>query len=776
MKLIPLAYRDKALQELKDKFYDLLKREHGRRKLVFKAPTGSGKTVAMACFLRDVVNELPNRFDLQNKNIAWIWIAPNELHIQSYDSLSHFYSETRDIRTINFEDITDDCLHPNEMLFLNWQSINRDENVFIRENEQGKNLYSYLANTRLNDTEIIVIIDEEHLMGQGATAEKSEYALKQIQGKIEIRVSATPKTPNPDGLVVVAREDVVKEQMIKKGVHLNPLVRADEQQGRDADLVLLEKALAKRDELAEKYAAQGTNINPLLLIQLPSDTKKITQDDTRIRDLVVDALTARQKPITVDNGKLGIWLSGEKEHLKDISKPDNMVEAMLFKQAISLGWDCPRAAVILIYREHKNETFTVQTLGRILRMPEQKHYNDEELNYGYVYTNLNKDLITILPEETDYISQNRADRNDKIYNHLALKSFYIQSEIKRNRIGLHFREALFRAAEKMFSISIDPTGPESFYEQNRNKMRERGVEMNVENIEIPIPTDVKLDVTEVGATRADHIEKFAKTTYQLEQLFNRFCLSSCGEYQKDGSWERIKYHTKLLFEEYFGLWENICYKVVLYNHQKFTDLFNLAREFYAEIMAAKAKSKSSEVKENPDPWEVPPFRIYNDKYKKYPAERHILEPLFARERELQKYFDSANEARFIDFLEQHKPNIKWWYKNGASSREDFAIPYKKKNGSDSLFYVDIVIQFSNGTLGLFDPKTIESDPENINKHNALIEFIEKRNEKKKPTIGGIILPKQGSWHFCRNRIANDSDLTGWDIFNPANIAVNETVQ
>ena len=114
------------------------------------------------------------------------------------------------------------------------------------------------------------------------------------------------------------------------------------------------------------------------------------------------------------------------------------------------------------------------------------------------------------------------------------------------------------------------------------------------------------------------------------------------------------------------------------------------------------------------------------------------------------------------------------YKNGASSREDFAVPYKKKNGNDSLFYVDIVIQFNNGTLGLFDPKTIESDPENINKHNALIEFIEKRNEKNNATIGGIILPKQGSWRFCRNRIANDSDLTGWDIFNPASITAKET--
>ena len=99
-----------------------------------------------------------------------------------------------------------------------------------------------------------------------------------------------------------------------------------------------------------------------------------------------------------------------------------MVEVLLFKQAIALGWDCPRASVLLIYREMRNERFTVQTMGRILRMPEQKHYPNEALNFGYVYTNLNKDLITILPEEADYISENRANRNNDIYSAVALKS------------------------------------------------------------------------------------------------------------------------------------------------------------------------------------------------------------------------------------------------------------------------------------------------------------------------------------------------------------------
>jgi hypothetical protein len=39
--------------------------------------------------------------------------------------------------------------------------------------------------------------------------------------------------------------------------------------------------------------------------------------------------------------------------------------------------------------------------------------------------------------------------------------------------------------------------------------------MDVANIEIGIPADVNIDVTQVGATRAEHIEKFAKTALSI---------------------------------------------------------------------------------------------------------------------------------------------------------------------------------------------------------------------------------------------------------------------
>lgn len=47
-----------------------------------------------------------------------------------------------------------------------------------------------------------------------------------------------------------------------------------------------------------------------------------------------------------------------------------------------------KAQILLKFRElEESEIFNIQVLDRILRMPEQKHYENEKLNKAYVYTN-----------------------------------------------------------------------------------------------------------------------------------------------------------------------------------------------------------------------------------------------------------------------------------------------------------------------------------------------------------------------------------------------------
>ena len=758
-------YQEEAIDDLTRHTYKLLQLPGARLPLVFKAPTGAGKTVMMAAFLNKFCEELPEKLELSKRKAAFIWIAPNKLYIQSYKSLNGFFEETRQIKPIFFEDITENGLKPNEVLFVNWESINKEKNLMIKENEQNKTLYSFVNQAKLEDTEIIVIIDEEHMFANTRTARRANEVLQKIHPKIEIRVSATPTT-NSDYKTIVQRQDVIAEEMIKEGIVLNPaLDKYTQEGGKGLNETLIDIALLKRKEILETYNRLGVKINPLLLIQLPNDSNEDnTLDDQKYIETVTQYLEVYHDT-TVNNHKLAVWLSGKKDNVDKIEEPDNMVEVLLFKQAIALGWDCPRAAVLLIFRELQSTTFTIQTVGRILRMPEQKHYPDALLNQGYVFTNLSKKQIEIVKDDMSYITMNRARRKEE-YKAVQLNSSYINAKLIRNRLGSKFRIALYQTAEKLWGVSRDVSDT-NIYEKNKKCLKEKLIDLDVERIEIVVPENVNL-TGEIEIKNVMETAKFAKTQEELNQLFRQFCRSNVGSYAVVDSTPVLEMALKMFFEEYLGFNEYEAIKIVLYgqNQPIFIELITKAIERYTEMLEEKANKVKRTVENYA--WEVPVERIYNELYNEKNKPTHALEPFY------ENVKASKPEQAFADYLETNKESLEWWYKNGESAKEHFAIPYIDYKEKESLFYVDFVILTKTGTTCLFDTKTIGSDAANVTKkHNALVDFIDERNKAGKPTIGGVIIGKEINsnlvWQYCRNKIANTHDLKGWDFFNPANI-------
>lgn len=751
------TYQQEAVEGLVKDTFKLLKAPGARQKMVFKAPTGAGKTVSMAAYLNRLCEELPDKLDIPQRQVAFIWIAPNQLHLQSFNALKNYFAELRSIRPIQFEDITGGRIQPNEVLFLNWQSVNKEGNLYIKENESDKTLVSFINQARLHDTEVVVILDEAHLFA--SKGKSAQELLQKIYAKIEIDVSATPLYTSDYGYTI-KRGDVIEAEMIKQGVILNPKLDAHNQQGRSLEQVLMELALKKKEELAAAYQKLGVNINPLLLIQLPNDSKTESARDIQIKEEVTTWLEV--KGITTKNNRLAIWLSNEKTNLEEIEKPDSMVDVLLFKQAISLGWDCPRAAVLLIFREIQQETFTIQTVGRILRMPEQKHYPDAILNYGYVYTDLSKDQIIIVQDDMDYIVQNKATRIQR-YKAVALKSFYVNTRLTRNRLGSKFRKCLYEAAEEFFGVTLDieQSGSAGLYHFNGNKLKSKFIELDVNNIEIRIPKDVQL-LGEVGATPVHDMEKFAKTQSELDILFRQFCRNHTGSYAKIDSTPVLELALKMFFEEYLSMNEFAAVKIILFdpNKPRFINLIDRALAKHEEMLQQKAAQSTKRVEENE--WDVPPEKIYNENYSEKPATTHVLEPFY-------EYKSASNpERQFVKFLESHKQHIDWWYKNGDKNKEDFAVTYKDREGITRGFYVDFVIKLKNGPIALFDTKTPDSDPEFCNKHNALHDYISAQNEIGNNILGGIIVPKgEDVWKYCDNKITSAKDTTGWISFDPA---------
>ena len=711
------GYQKDAVERLNDTVNRIL--NSGENQIcVFQAPTGSGKTIMVA--------ELLKQLSRERKNLAFIWISVRMLHEQSKEKLEKYYEDDRLLQCSYFEDLENKKIEQNEILFINWHSINKkDINIYIKENEQDNNLGSIIENTKDDGKEIILIIDESH---HTASSEKSRELIEVINPKVTIEVSATPQlTENIGGLVRVNLSDVKAEEMIKSEISVNPEFLNIKVESRSSDELVIEEALNKRKELAELYSKENSNVNPLLLIQLPDQKGNLINKKEEIVNILKDKFH-----ITEDDGKLAIWLSDYKTHtLANIEKNDNEVEVLVFKQAPALGWDCPRASILVIFRESRSFTFTIQTIGRIMRMPELKYYNRPELNMGYVFTNL-PDIEIMEDYAKDYITIYEAKRDNSLYENISIPSIYLKRQRERTRLSGEFTKIFTETAAKL-------------------NLKKR-INSAPSRIGSPIIADGKI----VNIDKLGDIEKKGTINVELDELelqqkFDTFISQNCSPYAPADSSDRMKTALyQFLYQEFRIQKLSLqAQKVVLgaENVQAFVDAINLAKERYNVEVAEKAKEKRELIETKK--WEIPVLISYNSKYSKYDKIKSIMKPFYTRK-------PSDPEQQFIDLLERSK-NVEWWFKNGESEIKYFAV-LRTDAGA---FYPDFIIKFNDGKVGIFDTKSGRTAGEEDAKPRAdgLQIYIKEQKRTGKKLIGGIVINKGGTWRY------NDNDEYTYDENN-----------
>ena len=85
-------YQEEAVSELISKSNKQLKKS-GNKTMVFKSPTGSGKTIMMAEYLKRLIDSEDNK-----NNLSFIWAAPRKLHDQSKGKLESFYKNCHSLK------------------------------------------------------------------------------------------------------------------------------------------------------------------------------------------------------------------------------------------------------------------------------------------------------------------------------------------------------------------------------------------------------------------------------------------------------------------------------------------------------------------------------------------------------------------------------------------------------------------------------------------------------------------------------------------------------
>ena len=726
--MILKEYQEEAIEKLKLELGSALKSDTNDI-CIFQAPTGSGKTITCANLLKTIVQE-----KISAKPLSFIWISVRSLHSQSKIKLEKIYEDSGILQCSYFDDLQENIIHENEIWFINWEKIHRINNsLIVRENETEKYLDKIIQNTKDEGRSIVLIIDESHYAAQ---SEHSQELISLIGPQVTLEVSATPTLKSDcSAFYKTSIENVRRDEMIKNEVLVNPKIDKESVDESSATELVIKQSIKKQKELKEMYRKERSNVNPLILVQLPDSQKGITDK----KEEIMEEYAKYQK--TVENGKLAIWLSEDKSpSLVNIEKNDNEVDVLLFKQAIAIGWDCPRAAILVIFRENKKLEFTIQVIGRIMRMPELKHYTSHpDLNYGYIFTNLEK--IDLTKEYVkDYAKLYHLERNDDLYNSIALHSTYLKRQRERTRLSGKFSKLFAIAAEELLI---------------KDKL-----DMNVEFITIPLIVDgVIQNIDKQTTISADDGFNFNISEIEIQRRFDLFVIDACRPFAPYDSGDRLK--TAL----YNWLYENFDVEKLSANAQvKILSTKNVEL-FYNAIQLAKEKY-SKDVIDNLDnvrdhveneQWEVPKIQSQSSAtethYKKF-----IMNPTYVK-------FDSNTEKEFIGVLESPSNKVKWWYKNGKSEVKYFAVPYTDEFGLEWSFYVDFIIQFTDGTLGIFDTKSGQTAKDAKYKAEGLAKYIKKYNTHTRPLRGGIAIPTEYGWKYNDNEVYeyNPQDLSDWNV-------------
>lgn len=368
-------------KDLKDK----ANRFHG---VQIKAPTGSGKTIIIGSLIKEHL-----------KNFVVLVFSPGagNLEEQTAKKLNVITGNTQIITESTFSFAPS----PGVNYVSNWEalvSMRKGSNAYLTKlskESENSNIFDWLGKLSASKTPVAIIVDESH-HGSAKASGAIKSFLDDIQRTLGyapylIEASATPilKDRAEDGTMSIEVSDVIKAGLLRKSVRLNSgaseiIQKMTVAQRADTDLeeVIFEAAYKKLKEIDKEYVRVNSDYHGLMAIQLPSSVSGKE---------AIDRIKAFFRPygITTENGQMALFMNGAKEGDMDIiHTPESPVRVLLYKQGISMGWDCPRAQVLVGLRHLTSKTFTTQNLGRFIRTTEAKHYENDILDFAYVYSNV----------------------------------------------------------------------------------------------------------------------------------------------------------------------------------------------------------------------------------------------------------------------------------------------------------------------------------------------------------------------------------------------------
>lgn len=368
-------------------------REDRRRSaFALSAITGAGKTVIATAAIEALLHGSSDLGMDGDPRAAFLWVTDDPaLNRQTRNKMLASSDLLQPSRLVVLDnDFLDAALSAGRVYFLNVQKLSRTSGLA----QGGRNLRQYsmwdvLANTiNGGNVDLYLVLDEAHRRIRPAT-DRTTIVQRLVLGVH----GSNPPIPVVWGIsATIGRFTTAMQGVTDRTTY--PFVEVDIEKVRASGLVkdkigidepdetgtfsttLLREAVRKTLEYERRWAAYSADQNaatvlPVLVVQVPdraSDAKLgeiIEVIESEWPGLGPNAIVHvfGERDRRYPSGRAVDWVQSES------IQTDTDVRVVLAKQAISTGWDCPRAEVLYSERPARDVTYIAQIIGRMVRSP-----------------------------------------------------------------------------------------------------------------------------------------------------------------------------------------------------------------------------------------------------------------------------------------------------------------------------------------------------------------------------------------------------------------------
>lgn len=699
----------------------------GVRDIILNSPTGSGKTIVLTHFMSEFMRESPGT--------VFVWLTPGRGNLaeQSKEKMD-IYCHNASTKLLS--DAVTSGFEPGDSVFINWEKLTHDNNVVLKDSERD-NLYDLIKKAHDAHITFKVVIDECHQNFKDRGENKAKAIVDLFNPDKIILASATPqKVSKRVHEIKITEEEVIAEELIKKLIYINADINSVLKFGDKADDAqneyLLRLAMAKREELKMRFASKGSIVNPLVVVQLPDNDEAI---------FAIVLKWFEDNGVKIESGELAVWISGRHENTDEIQILDGKQTAIIIKQAVATGWDCPRAHILVKLRKNMDENFEIQTIGRIRRMPEAKHYGDDLLDTCYLYTfdskfteGLKKELghnafdvktLDLKPSHGTFslIKEQRTMVTDARDEEMAFNAVF--AHFKKGKLGFPLKVGNFTKNAKAmesggysFSEDINGTAMSGAVAKLEEIVKSNGLSDVNYSIKLNTHAHGHLYHHSIALIGAKCELKYDEARRIIDKLF--------GEKNIAG-------------KAFLNLSPKRLAAFVINNEDRLKDAFRKA--LVEELFVAGAESPVVDKEFRfPKKWDCT-YDASSRNTKVGAKNVYGGYPMSAGPR-------STGEREFEKWCENNE-KVKWFYRNGDKGEEFFSIVYLGNAGQQKLFYPDYVLSIDGKTWiieikGSFNKS---GDSENIDlfapkKAQALKNYCDKYGVR-----GGIACYDEGDGIF-----------------------------